>query len=109
MAKKFLWILLLSGKMYGMWWGYRALEAQEEYSREESEKIGGRMDWWAPQNELATKHLIKCMHSSRKVVPHEFCKIMSVKELKEQNRILNFIANNKQYAELAVLKIYKRT
>jgi|GEM_PF-6382051 len=110
MAKKFLLVLLLSGKMYGMWWGYRALEEQEEYSREESEKMGGRMDWWAPQNEFAAEHLRQCTHPSSKVVKPkpEFCKIMRVNELKEQERILNYIANKKQYAELAVLKTYKR-
>ena len=38
-----------STSISGMWWGYRALEIEEE----EYNKSGGRMDWWVPQSECA--------------------------------------------------------
>ena len=42
-------MLFSSTPISGMWWGYRALEIEEE----EYNKSGGRMDWWAPQSEYA--------------------------------------------------------
>ena len=40
-------LLVSSNSLIGMWWGYRALEIEEE----EYNKSGGRMDWWAPESE----------------------------------------------------------